>query len=551
MTHRLPSRRDFLQHGSAALAGSCALTTLAQNAWSLEATSASLAKAGQQAICCTRREAANAARDVLEQGGNAVDAAVAAVLVQCVIEPSKVGIGGYASSFVMYNAKTGRVHAIDADARAPRKLDTTTLTEKTSRIGYLAIGVPGIPAGIDLALRDFGSLPFRKLAEPAIGLAENGTLITPAVARTLNSLSKNIDPVSRRAYFPNDVPQQGTPWIQKDLGRLLRQLADDGPTSFYRGDIPRAIVAQVQANGGLLTEEDFHEFEATTVEPLRIDYRGHAIYTPPLPSGGLTSLTVLKTLEQFDLAKFKPWSAPYYELFIAALNLAWHERDKYLGDPDFVSVPVDELLSEKHAIDEAKAIRAGLPAASPTPEDNSHTINVTVVDKNKNVVSWTATHGDDYGSHVAIEGLGLMLGHGMSRFDLIESHANRPEPGKRPVHNMSPIVMLKNGKPYATIGMPGGTRIVSVTAQIAISLMDFKASPQQAVSAPRIHCEGGDPVKVNADMPAAVIDELRKAGHTVELMQPLGGDANAIVINQSTGAVTAAASRDSTGVLTF
>jgi gamma-glutamyltranspeptidase / glutathione hydrolase len=173
------------------------------------------------------------------------------------------------------------------------------------------------------------------------------------------------------------------------------------------------------------------------------------------------------------------------------------------------------------------------------------------VDKDQNVVSWTATHGDDFGAHVAIDGLGLMLGHGMSRFDVYKSSPNYPAPRKRPQHNMAPVVVLRDGKPWAGLGMPGGSRIVSVTTQVAVSLIDFKAGPQQAVSAPRVHAEGREPVRVNFDVPAAVIEELKSRGHQVEYMEPLGGDANAIIIDAKTGQLQAAASKSSDGVLVF
>ena len=196
--------------------------------------------------------------------------------------------------------------------------------------------------------------------------------------------------------------------------------------------------------------------------------------TPPLPSGGLTSLSILKTLEQFDLSQLSPWGTRCIELFAGASNLAWRERFEYFGDPDFVKVPVEELLSEKRAIARAELIRKGIPAAPPQPSEPSHTVNIVVIDKDQNLVSWTATHGGGFGSHVAIEGLGLMLGHGMSRFAFNSPDPNFPVGGKRPQHNMSPLIVLHRGKPFAALGLPGGRVIVDFTAQMAVSLIDFK-----------------------------------------------------------------------------
>ena len=548
-TDYLPSRRVFLQRGSAAFAAGFALGAASGDAVADDPPkTATLRPApstptgARQAIACSRREAAEAARDVLQQGGNAIDAAVAALLVQFVIEPAMTGLGGYGGSLVIYHAKSGRVRAIDSTSCAPRKFDAASFNAKTAKHGYLAVGVPGNVAGIDSALREFGTQSFRKLASRAIGLAENGIPVTPSLALQFGKLLANIDPISRHAYFPNGVPAQGTTWVQPDLARLMRRLGDEGPGSFYTGEVAATICKQVQANGGTLAETDFHDFRATLADPLHINYRGCEVYTPALPSGGITCLSILKTLEQFDLSQFAPWSPAYYELFVDAANLAWSERERYFGDPEFVQVPVEMLLSEKHAKANAAAIRKGIPAAAISrPAEASHTVNVVVVDKEQNIVSWTATHGDDFGAHVAIEGLGLMLGHGMSRFDVANSSPNCPAPGKRPQHNMSPLVVLNGGQPFAGLGMPGGTRIVNVTTQLAVSLIDFKAAPQRVVSAPRIHTEGHDPIQVSSDMPAAAIEALQRKGHRVQHLDAVGGAANAIVIDAKTGQIEAAA----------
>jgi gamma-glutamyltranspeptidase/glutathione hydrolase len=339
--------------------------------------------------------------------------------------------------------------------------------------------------------------------------------------------------------------------VQADLARLIARLGDEGLASFYTGEIARTIVGQVQAHGGVLAEDDLNDFEATIVEPLHIDYRGHTLFTPPLPSGGLTSLSILKTLEQFDLAKLTPWGAEYIDLFAGASNLTWQERFQYVGDSDFVNVPVEDLLSEERAAARADILRKGKPLTQSLPNDATHTVQLVVADRARNLVSWTATHGGDYGSHVAIEGLGLMLGHGMSRFSATKGDPNYPAPGKRPQHNMAPLLVLSDGRPRAGLGLPGGRFIVTVTAQLAVNLIDFKAPPQQVVSAPRIHAEGGELLQVTSDIPADVVDHLRQKGHKVEIKDALGGSANAIVVDPKTGDIQAAATQGSSGVLVF
>ncbi len=541
-----PTRREFLMQSSAAtLLGGLARTTLGQPGPAVSPGAAT------QAVACSKREAGAAAADVLRRGGNAVDAATAALAVLCVIDPFYVGLGGYASTFVYYEAKTGRVHAIDSDARAPRKFDPATFNETTGMVGPLSVGVPGVVAGIDMALGRFGTMPFKTLAEPAAALAENGFTVTPRLATAFAELVKSIDPASRRAFLPQGVPAEGSTWAQPDLARLIRRLGDEGLASFYTGDIASTIVRQMQAGGSALAVEDFHDFQAALVEPLHVGYRGYDLFTPPLPSGGLTSLCILKTLEQFDLSQIEPWGAKYIELFAGASIQAWGERFQYIGDPEFVDVPVEELLSEKRAVERAAKIGRGRPTVKAPAADAAHTVNICVADKDRNVVSWTATHGGEFGSHVAIEGLGLMLGHGMSRFAYSSSDPNFPAGGKRPQHNMSPLVVLKGGRPYAAMGLPGGRMIVTVTAQLAVNLIDFKATPQQVVSAPRIHTEDHEPILVTADTPAPVVDQLRGLGHEVETRPALGALANIVTIDPKAGDIRAAASHGSTGVVAF
>jgi gamma-glutamyltranspeptidase/glutathione hydrolase len=552
MKRVLPSRRDFLRQGSAALGAGCTLAAISWRTRAEGQTNPPDSGFAREAVACSRREAAGAAREILRQGGNAIDAAAAALVVQCVIEPKNVGIGGYGGSLVFFHAKTGRVHAIDFDSRAPRKFDPATFNASSARHGCLAVGVPGIVAGIDLALREYGTLPFKTIAQPAIALAENGTIVTGESARSFDNLAKQMDPVSRRAHFPNGVPSEGATWVQTDLARLIRRLGEEGPASFYKGDIPATIARQVQQGGGSLTEEDFHDFHASIVDPIRIAYRGFELYTPPLPSGGLTSLSILKTLDEFDVAQLAPWGAEYIELFAGASNLCWGERFQYFGDPDFVDVPAGDLLSDTRARDRAKILRERFPTTrSAAPARASSTVNIVVKDGDENLVSLTATHGEAFGSRVAIEELGLILGHGMSRFDTKPESPNFPAPRKRPQHNMSPLVVLRGGKPYAAFGLIGGPKIVTVTAQLAVNLLDFRAEPRQVVSAPRIHTEGDEPILVTSDTAADVVQELRGKGRRVKTAPSIGGPANAIVIDPKTERVEAAASNGPGGVLVF
>lgn len=513
------------------------------------------------AIATLHPAAAAAGRDVLLHGGNAVDAAVAAMLACCVATPGMVGLGGYGGSLVA--VRDGKAVAIDFDSRGPLAFRPELYAGDPARYeqGYLSITVPAVVAGLDLALMRFGTLPWAAVSRPAIALAENGVTVTADLKRTLDNWWKKADAVSRRALLPGGtVPGAGTVWVQADLARLLRRLAADGPASFYHGEIPRSIVRQIDDHGGILAEQDFAAYRPAVVEPLAIDYRGHRVLTPPPPSGGLTSLQILRTLERFDLSAIKPWGAEYFHLVAEAAKLAWRDRAASVGDPDVTPVPVDQLLSDETAARNAETIRRAGSArhrsSAPNVRGSPHTVNVVTADAAGNIVSLTATQGYLYGSSVVIDGLGLVMNHGMSRFDPAAGSPNAAAPGKRMVHNMAPTVIVgRNGRAFAAVGLPGGPKIVTVTAQLVVGLIDFNASPATAVTAGRVHAESDEPISVSSAVSDAVIDDLRALGHTVRRGQDLGGPpdeiggmANALVIGPDGVAAASQAGPDAAAV---
>jgi gamma-glutamyltranspeptidase/glutathione hydrolase len=261
-------------------------------------------------------------------------------------------------------------------------------------------------------------------------------------------------------------------------------------------------------------------------------------------------LQILKVLEQFELSNLEPWGAEYFHLFAEAAKLCWQDRMAYFGDPDVSPIPIERLLSDKVAREKASQIHKGSAQrfAGSTPPSPPHTANICVADTEGNVVSITATQGYLYGSQVAIEGLGLVMGHGMSRFDLDQGSPNAPAPGKRMFHNMAPTVLLGPGRqPWAAVGLPGGPKIVTVTAQLVVSLVDFNVAPIIAVTAPRVHVEADEPISVSATVSESVIEQLRAMGHSVTrgqniggLPDEIGGKANSIAIDHATQDVLAA-----------
>jgi gamma-glutamyltranspeptidase/glutathione hydrolase len=500
------------------------------------------------AVSTPHPEARAAAAAILARGGNAVDAAVAAMTALCVVEPGNVGLAGYGGSMVIYLAGEQRTTSIDFDSRAPLAFRPDTFNEPNATFGYLAVGVPGVVAGLDLALTTHGTLPWGAVSAHALDLAENGFVPSERLRRGLENFRLHADPASVRALLPDGVPAPGERWAQKDLARVIRTLNGGGAAAFYEGDAGRRIVRHVRANGGVLSDEDFRRFSARESAPLAVDYRGLRLYTPPVPSAGLTSLTILKTLEQFDLAALNASPAQYYHLLAQASKLAWQERFRWLGDPDFVQFPAQELLSDQAGARRAALIREGKVAATPAraPEP-LHTANVVIVDHQHNVVSVTATQGGGFGSRVVVPGTGLVLGHGMSRFDFTPG-PNFPAPGKRMQHNMAPMLALRDGKPVLGFGLPGGRMIVTVTSQLAVNVIDFKQTAEQAVLAPRVHNEGSEVLKVSPQVPEQTVRELAALGHKVERAASLGGPANMVRIDPASGRIDAASEAGPAGV---
>jgi len=513
---------------------------LAQNSASVEQ---------HYAITTSNPEAKKAASEILKKGGNAVDAAVAALLTLTVVQTSSVGIAGYGGSIIIYSAKDKKVSSIDFDQKAPLKFNTVTFNEKTATHGYLATGVPGVVSGLSLALKNHGKLSWKVVSQHAYELANKGILVDERVKRSLESFIKNSDSVSIKAYLPNGIPAIGTNWTQKDLAKIIKLIGEKGQDAFYKGDLARKIANHIQAHGGVLTEEDFNRYQAIESEPIKINYRGYDIYSPPVPSAGLTSLSILKTLENFDLQKVRPFGFEYFNLFAQSSKLAWAERFKYLGDPDFVKFSSSDLLSDNAAKERAEKIRhEEVASVDPGKPEPLHTVNVVVIDNDQNIVSLTATQGNSYGSGVSVPGTGLVFGHGISRFDYTPGTPNYPEAGKRVQHNMAPTIVLKDGKPLIGLGLPGGRYIVTVTSQLLIDLLDFKLTPEQAVKAPRMHNEGDNKIKLSKNISETDINDLKLKGFDVQTVGELGGPANVAIINQCTGVIDAASQAGSAGV---
>jgi gamma-glutamyltranspeptidase/glutathione hydrolase len=493
---------------------------------------------------------AAAGLELLGEGGNAIDAAVAAMLAMCVVVPGAVGIGGYGGSAVIFDARSRRVVAVDFDSRAPVAFrdGLVTADADSNYYGARAVTAPAVVAGLDFILREFGAKSWAQASQPAIQLADEGFEFDTEHARYFARCAPKFDEQSIKSLFPDGVLEVGGRWRQPDMARLLGRLAVDGPSAFYHGEIARAIVRYVRDRGGILSEDDF-QFDLVQIEDaVGAELRGVHLYTPPPPSGGITSLSIAQTVEQFDARELQSGGA-FFHVLAETMKLCWKERHSSLGDPAFVPIDLDRLVSRQAAELRAGKIRAGrISRGEPTANPSPHTANVIAMDAAGNLISLTATQGWMYGSHLVVDGLGLVLNHGMSRFDYRAGHPNAPAPGKRMQHNMSPMIGLRDGRPAYAFGLPGGPKIVNVTAQLALATIGFGATPAEAIAAPRLHTDGNEPLSVSQHMPETVVAELEKLGHSVRREEDMGGPVNVLAIDAKSGAIDTA-SGETTGAV--
>lgn len=496
-------------------------------------------------VVCTSAPACDAGASVLARGGNAVDAAVATAFALAVTHPSAGNIGG--GGFMIVRTPDGRATAFDYRERAPLKATRTMYLGPDGQIvrsltdtGYLAPGVPGTVRGLELAHKRFGKLPWKAVVMPAVRLAEEGFAVSAGLARDLNA-----QVAGPMAAFPASVAAYGKPgggqWAEgdrlvlADLGRTLRAIAGKGAKAFYKGWIADRIADDMKANGGLITKRDLAAYEAKVRTPLKGTYRGYEIVSmPPPSSGGVALLSMLGMLERHDVAALGHGSSDLIHLQAEAMRRAFADRAEYLGDPDFVDVPVAKLLSPDYiraraaTIDPKRAstsaeIGPGLPARA-EPTDTTH---FTVVDKDGNVVANTYTLNDAYGSGVVAKGTGVLLNDEMddfaakpgtpNLFGLVQGERNAIAPRKRPLSSMTPTIVLDKGAPWLVTGAAGGPTIITAVLQTIVNVVDFGMNVQQAVDAPRVHHQWlpDEILHERMGMPKDVQEALRARGHKV------------------------------------
>jgi gamma-glutamyltranspeptidase / glutathione hydrolase len=470
--------------------------------------------------------------EVLAMGGNAVDAIVAAALTATVASPHNTGIGGYGGHMTIGLAGGKKITSIDFNSAAPSSArdDMFPLDEKgnvrgaTNQFGWLAAGVPGVLAGMQLALDRYGTRSLRDSVAPAIAIARDGFKLSAGLATTIRGCAVHFrsDEGSRKLFFQNDEPlAAGDTYRNPDLAAMLTTLAQrNSVDSFYRGDIAQRIADEFKKYGGLVTAKDLAAYRAREVEPLRLAWRGFSIHTAPLTAGGLTVLQALKILRALDWEKL-PADFSRAHARIEALRFAWHDRLRLLGDSDKSNVPVAKLLSADYAREAAvqikNVVKAGkiLPLQTETRKQPG-TVHLSAADRHGNMAACTLTHGGNFGARVTVDGLGLTLGHGMSRFDPRPGHPNSPGAGKRPLHNMCPTILLRDGRPVIAIGARGGRQIPNAVFEVLTQLIALDRTMSEAVAAPRFHTEGNENIQFEKTWPPAEVEAATRVGYNVK-----------------------------------
>ncbi len=557
------------------------LAALVANTALLVAAPMRPAHAARAMVVSIHELSSQAGVEVMQAGGNAVDAAVATGFALAVVYPQAGNLGG--GGFMLIRLADGRSHFVDFREKAPAGATANmyldpqgNIIENASLIGYKSIGVPGSVAGLVYAEKTYGKLTLGQVMAPAIKLARDGFALAWDDARDFQDKDLAKFPESRRIFQRDgNYYKAGELFRQLELARTLERIARD-PDDFYHGAMAKEIGASIQKGGGLVTADDLAHYEVKEREPIHGTYRGYDIVSAPPPSSGGTALVeILNILEGYDLAKLGEGSAAAIHLTVEAFRRAYFDRAEFMGDPDFSKIPVAQLIDKKYgaawrsSIDPARASvskELERPAifseletyASDHPlpltiREPQHTTHYSVVDAAGGAVSVTTTLNDNFGSRVTAQGMGFLLNDEMDDFvsksgvpnlyGLIQGPANAIGPGKRPLSAMTPTIVLKDGKLFLVLGSPGGARIITTVANILMDVIDYGMNIQEAVDAPRFHHQWlPDQVNVEQWFSPDAMMLLQRRGHKIEVGENVAGewypdwsDGECIAIDLKTG----------------
>ena len=476
---------------------------------------------------------------ILQKGGNAVDAAIATQLALAVVYPGAGNIGG--GGFLLAHLKNGKNISIDYREKAPGKATRDMyLNEKgepqlhLSQDGHLAAGVPGTVAGLFASMK-YAKLPFKKLIQPAIDLAEKGFAITESQASSFNSTRKEFIELNTAAvaFVKDGEWKAGDILIQKDLANTLERIRDKGQKGFYEGETARLIVAEMQKGKGIISLSDLKNYQAKERVVIDFNYKGYQVLTMPLPSsGGIILQQMMKMIEDKNIAAMQFQTAASVQLMTEVERRAYADRAEFLGDPDFVKVPVKTLVSAAYLNERMKDFTPGKANNSKTTvagniTESEETTHLSVLDAAGNAVSVTTTLNGGYGSRTVVSGAGFLLNNEMDDFSVkpgvpnmygaVGNAKNAIAPGKRMLSSMTPTIVLKGGLPYLVVGTPGGTTIITSVFQTLVNVLEFNMTPEDAVNKPKFHHQWlPDIISVERDFPDEVKKQLTAMGYTVK-----------------------------------
>jgi gamma-glutamyltranspeptidase / glutathione hydrolase len=525
--------------------------------------------------------ASRAGVEIMQGGGNAIDAAVATGFALAVVHPPAGNIGG--GGFMLIRMADGGTHFIDYREKAPAAatrdmyLDAQgNVIPGASEYGYKAIGVPGSVAGMVYAEQKYGKLTLKQVMAPAIQLAREGYALTWNEAKDMHDRHLAEFAESRRVFQRNgDYYKPGEIFRQPDLARTLERIAEK-PADFYHGSLARELAAAMQKGGGLITADDLAHYEVKEREPVHGTYRGYEVISAPPPSsGGAVLIESLNILEGYDLGKMGNRSAQSMHYTLEAFRRAFFDRAEFMGDPDFAKIPVAQLIDKRYAaaweetIDPARATPskelkrpvvfskleqyAGAHSPAMAPHESSHTTHYSVMDADGNAVAVTTTINDWFGSRVTADGLGFLLNDEMDDFSskpgvpnsdgLIQGSFNAIGPGKRPLSSMTPTIVTRDGKTVMVLGSPGSSKIITTVANVLMGVVDYGMDIQEAVDAPRFHNQWlPDVVNVEKWFSPDTVSLLQRMGYNVEIgihyganVEPYWSDAECIAVEVKTG----------------
>lgn len=499
-------------------------------------------------------------KKVLDDGGNAIDAAVAIGYALSVVHPAAGNIGG--GGFAVIHLANGENITLDFREKAPLKASRDMYLDKnknvikdSSTIGYLAAGVPGSVAGMSAMLNKYGTKKLSDLIEPAVKLADNGFILTDRQAQTMLEVKDEFKKfTSSKKYFlkkDGSTYKEGEILVQKDLAKTLKEIQKEGPKAFYEGKIAKLIVDDMKKNGGIITKEDLKNYQPTWRKPVVGSYRGYEIISMgPPSSGGIHIIEILNVMENVNIGDLGFGSSKTIHLMSEAMRQAYADRSEYLGDPDFIKVPTDKLIDKKYAKNIFNKIKTNKATSSDDVrpglniKESNNTTHYSVADKWGNAVSVTYTINASYGSAAAVDGAGFLLNNEMDDFSikpgvpniygLVGGDANAIEANKRPLSSMSPTIILKNNKLFMVLGSPGGARIITTVLQVISNVIDHKMNISEAVSAPRFHMQWlPDEIRIEKfGMTKDVMENLQRMGYKI-VTQDVMGDVNAILIDDN------------------